>query len=35
MFGMGELTEKGEDRISAKLFIKISPVLDQIFKFEE
>jgi predicted transcriptional regulator len=35
MFGMVELTEKGKDRISAKLFIKKSPVLDQVIRFEE
>jgi len=35
IFGMAELTEKGEDRISAKLFIRKSPVLDQVIKFEE
>ena len=35
IFGMVELTEKGEDQISAKLFIKKSPILDQVIKFEE
>jgi len=35
MFGMVELTEKGEDRISAKLFINKSPILDQVIRFDE
>jgi len=35
IFGLAELTEKGKDRISAKLFIKKSPVLDQVIRFEE
>lgn len=35
IFGMVELTEKGKDRISAKLFIKKSPILDQVIRFEK
>jgi hypothetical protein len=35
MFGLVELEEVGEDRISARLYVKKTPLLDQVFEFRD